>query len=109
MDYTQFNAKDPLANTGIEAGRELFKKLAVCCDGFARDAVLLAAGHLLLNVLRQGCANRLAAERAFDELAAGLKSVLLDQHYDLMGKRRNIYPYDQSITMPYFDDRKKRQ
>jgi len=95
------NPSDPLHKANNEAGVELFRKLAEVCDEAPTDVVIIGAINLLLNAIRGAHSSRTSAERAFDEYAAKAKAVLLDQHYDQLGRRRNVFPHDQVIEVPH--------
>lgn len=92
------NPKDPLRNTS-EAGQELFRKMSACADGFPADVVITAALNVFIGALRQSHKRRELAERAFDERATRAKSCLLDEHYDGLGNRRNVFPFTQTINV----------
>jgi hypothetical protein len=95
------NPLDPLRKANNAAGVALFRKLSAACDGFSADAVIIGAINLLIDAIRAAHGSRALAERAFDEYAAKAKAVLLDQHYDQLGRRRNVFPYDQVIDVPH--------
>lgn len=94
------NPQDPLKNDGPASRRELYSQMSRICDGFPNDAVINAAGNVLVNALRHSNKNCRQAEAAFDELAAKLKTLLLDKHYDHLGQRRSIFPFAQTIETP---------
>ena len=100
------NPADPLHKAGPPSGRELFKRFGSVADGFPHDAVLDAAVNLIINTLRQSHATWADAERAYDELFGRTKTILRD-HYDPLGKRRNVFPFDQFINMDHVDFRDK--
>lgn len=97
--------QDPLKQ-GPNAERELFTRLSQVCSGFPREAVVGAAANLLLNAIRQDSSSRQKAELAFDELFGKLKSILV-AHYDGVGKRRSIFPFNQTLDVPLIDMRPK--
>lgn len=94
------NSKDPLQHNGPNASRELFNRLSIEANGFPSDAVVLASANMLMNALRQAHATRAAADAAFDELFGQMKQTLLD-HYDGTGARKNIFPCNQRIEVPF--------
>jgi hypothetical protein len=100
------NPKDPLKKIGPDASRELFRRLGQEANGFPADAVVDAAVNVLINALRQSNATRAQAERAFDDMFGRAKAILVD-HYDMLGRKRGIFPYDQVITVPHSDFRRK--
>jgi len=105
----QINPKDPLSKEDIAPsnGRELFTQLSQVAHGFSAADVQSAAVNLLVNVVRQNHDTRYAAERAFDEIVGGAKNLLLEKHYDMVGKRRNIFPFDQVIVPMRVEARSK--
>lgn len=96
------NPNDPLhkPTAGPQSARQLFDNLSKVASGFGADDVMLAAANLLINAIRQHKATRDGAVVAFDEIAARSKHVLLEQHYDQMGRRRNVFPFHQVIEVP---------
>ncbi len=100
------NPRDPLGNAE-NSTRELFKHLGAVCNGFSNDAVLGAAVNLLANAVRQSCKSRQQAEASWDEIAARMKGVVLSHYDPVTGKRRNIFPFHQTIDVPYYDARKR--
>lgn len=91
---------DPLTDSP-EAGRVLFTKLNEQCRHFPLEDVINATASVLLNVIRQRCETRDAAEKDFNEMFGRLKATLL-KHYDGPGgKRRAIFPFHQTIHMPF--------
>jgi hypothetical protein len=92
--------KDPLRQATPDVAKELFERFAREASGFPRDAVIGAAANLLINGLRQEHGTRDAAERAFDEMFGKMKTVLVN-HYDSLGRKRGIFPYDQTLTVPF--------
>lgn len=94
------NPKDPL-HAGPEAAKELFRRFGALAHGFPADAVMDAALNILINAIRGGQATRAGAEKVFDELAGRSKHVLLERHYDNLGKRRNIFPFDQHVNVDF--------
>jgi hypothetical protein len=100
------NPKDPLRKAATANEQELFREVGRTLNAAPAEMVSGIAVNLLVNVLRQQHASKHAAERAFDEVTAKAKSLLLDQHYDLTGRRRNVFPFHQVVQMPRFDARK---
>jgi hypothetical protein len=94
------NHKDPLHKSGPEAEKELFRAFGAASNGFPTEAVLGAAANVFVNAIRQSQATREGAREKFDELVARVRLLLLDQHYDATGKRRNIFPFHQAIEVP---------
>jgi uncharacterized protein (DUF1697 family) len=96
--------KDPIALSSSDQERELFTRFSREANGFSKDAVVGAAVNLLLNAMRQSCQTRNKAEAAFDDLFGRAKSILVD-HYGSLGRKRGIFPYDQTIVVNHFDAR----
>lgn len=90
------NSKDPLNGA---PQRQLFEALSRVATGFSTDQVIEASAVLLINVLRQSCPTRQGAERKFDEISAKAKQVLLSEHYDALGRRRNVFPFNQTVEV----------
>lgn len=101
------NPKDPLRDAGPPNDAELFRRFSEMSAGFPVDVVLRAAMNVVLNALRQAHSRRASAEKSFDELVGRSKHVLLEMHYDGMGNRRNIFPYDQKIELGDFFNKQK--
>jgi hypothetical protein len=97
---------DPLRKASSASEQELFREIGRTLNAAPAEMVSGIAVNLLVNVLRQQHASKAAAERAFDEVVAKAKSLLLDQHYDLTGRRRNVFPFHQVVQMSPFDARK---
>lgn len=108
-DFPIVNKNDPLHKPTIapQSARELFDNLSKVASGFSADDVATAAANLLVNAIRQNKATRDSASNAFDEIASRAKHVLLEQHYDLMGKRRNVFPFHQTIEVPLIKSKTK--
>lgn len=94
---------DPLHKAPLSE-RELFERMAKTCNGFSHEQVMGAAVNIVINALRQGNQSQKAALAALDEITAKARSSLAS-HYDSMGKRRNVFPFHQTIEMPMFDAR----
>lgn len=99
------NPKDPL-NQAHNAERQLFDAFAKTANGFQREQVVGAAINLVVNALRQTHSTQRKALDDFDMLTARVRA-LLAEHYDVLGRRRNIFPFHQTIEMPMFDARPK--
>lgn len=101
------NPKDPILKTGPKVEGELFRALSLCCDGFPSDIVINAAANMLINAVRQTKSTRIEAEKYMDELINRSKTILLDHHYDSVGRRKGIFPYDQYIFVEHVNLRNK--
>jgi len=100
------NTKDPMLAATTDNGRELFTRMSAVATGFPREHVVAAATNLLINAIRQDKATRQEAEIAFNELFGRSKQVLLD-HYDIGGRKKGIFPYDQVIRPDFFQSKNK--
>lgn len=98
------NPLDPLRKSGPDQQRELFNMFCKVANGFSTEEVMGAAMNLLVNGLRQAHPTQAAALSRLDELGAGARA-LLASHYDMLGRRRNIFPFHQTIEVPHFTDR----
>ena len=96
--------KDPLLRATPDHARELFARFGQSANGFTTDDVVTAAVNMLLNAIRQRCKTQAEAERAFDEIFGRSKQVLFN-HYDTLGRKRGIFPYDQVVEMPLINFR----
>ncbi len=101
----KINPKDPLLDAGFSQ-RELLERFARAADGFPIDVVGGAAANILINGIRQSHATRQDAEKAFDVLFGFLKQLLVD-HYDSTGRKKGIFPYDQTLHHTMADFRRK--
>ncbi len=100
------NPKDPLLKVGPDAERELFMLFGRAANGFPTDVTIGAALNMIINAMRQQHTTRAQAEKAFDEMFGRGKTILTN-HYDSLGRKRGIFPYDQNIVMPMYDARPK--
>ena len=101
------NPKDPFHKSGPEAERELFVALSKASAGYPMELVIGATMNMLVNAIRQSQPTRQGAADSLDKVMARVKMLLLDQHYDATGKRRNVFPFHQMIEVPHFDLRNK--
>lgn len=102
------NPNDPLPKFGPPGQRELFEQFTKLSNGFSTEDVIGAAANLIVNAIRQSQATRQKAEASYDELFGQMKSMLVS-HYDSLGRKRGLFPYNQVIEVPHFDMRKKGQ
>ena len=93
---------DPLAAVP-DPQRRLFEMFSAAASGFASDAVIGAAINLLINAIRQAAPEWNKAEPLFDDYLGKSKQLLKD-HYDTHGRKRGIFPYDQTIVVEHFID-----
>jgi hypothetical protein len=101
---SQTNPKDPLLKAGPTYQRELFNRFAQNANGFSTEDVIGAASNIIINALRQAHSTRIAAESRYDEIFGKMKSLLLN-HYDVLGRKRGVFPFDQVIEMDRFNDK----
>jgi len=94
--------KDPMLLGTSDRGRELFQKISEAIDGFPSDDVINAAANLVINALRGVHPTRESAERSFDEIFGRTKQLLMD-HYDSLGRKRGVFPYNQTIRVPFMN------
>jgi hypothetical protein len=99
-------SKDPLVLATPNRQRELFDRMSKTADGYSAEDVIGAAANMLINAIRQSQPTRRQAEIRFDELFGRSKAVLVD-HYDTLGRKRGLFPYDQVIEAALFDARKR--
>lgn len=95
-------SKDPINGSLVDSGRELFERFGKAASGFSRDAAVNAAVNVIINALRQEHATRPRAEAAIDELFGKVKQALVN-HYDVLGRKRGLFPFDQVIAVPLLD------
>lgn len=94
------NNKDPLRTSGPDAEQELFRAFGQAATGYPFEIALGAALNIILNGVRQSEETREGARAKFDELVSKGRFILLEKHYDAMGKRRNVFPFTQHIEVP---------
>jgi microcystin degradation protein MlrC len=104
MSELPIHPSDPLASTPDKA-RELMQNMGQVAHGFSAQDVLNAATNIVINALRQGHSTSRSAEQAWDEMMAKAKGQLMDC-YDSSGRKKGIYPYHQTIVMPFVDLKK---
>ena len=99
------NPKDPLLKTD-KTERALFDLMSKVANGFPTEHVIGAAANMVLNAIRQSNATQRPALDQLDQISAKLRAAL-GEHYDVLGRRRNIFPFHQVIEMPLVDARSK--
>ncbi len=100
------NPSDPL-HQNPDVAKELFRQLGAVSNAFPLEMVETAAFNLLLNVVRQRHANRNEADARWSELTGKGRGVLMDHYDPVTQKRRNIFPFAQTINAAHFSDRRK--
>ena len=98
--------RDPMLKATPTNERELFELLSGAAAGASSAQVINAAANLIINALRQANPSREAAERAFDEIFGRAKQILSD-HYDSVGRKRGVFPFDQTISVRLFGNESK--
>lgn len=96
------NPKDPLPRlVPTDAGRVLAEKFGAVAHGFPIDAIINAGMTMVISGLRQAHDKRAVAEKRFDDVAGRAKALLLEQHYDALGRRKQgIFAFNQHIKLP---------
>lgn len=89
---------DPMLLATPDAGRALFAAFSAAANGYPTSAAIDAAVNILVNAIRQDHTTRESAEKAFDELFGRIKQILVN-HYDTLGRKRGIFPYDQHLQV----------
>lgn len=97
--------QDPIAKNSANAERALFNLLAKASNGFSREQVIGAAANVIVNALRQEHDTQSKALNDFDALTAKVRE-LIASHYDVLGRRRNVFPFHQTIEVPLFKAKK---
>jgi len=99
---------DPLRKSVNPAERELFARVSQLLGGASHDVVNNVALNLVINSIRQTAASRRDAEAKINELFSRTKTILLEAHYDAVtGKRRPIFPFTQTLEMPFHVEKDK--
>jgi hypothetical protein len=91
------NLSDPLHGSAAEASLELFRRISRAASQLPSDAVIDAACALLVNAVRQQCTDWSKAEALIDEYFGKSKN-LLRFHYNDDGRKRGVFPFDQSVV-----------
>jgi len=92
---------DPINNRSPQT-RALFETMSAACNGFSSEDAINAAANVIINALRQACPTRAGAMLALDEVVASTKNVLSD-HYTSAGRKKGVFPYHQTISVPLID------
>jgi len=98
--------KDPMLVATPDNAKELFIRMSQVANGFSTDDVIGAAVNMLINGIRQGQPTRAKAEAAIDEIFGKTKAILVN-HYDQLGRKRGIFPFDQEVNGKLFNLRDK--
>lgn len=97
---------DPMVQATPKSELELFRRFGKEANGFTQEQVMGAALNLIVNALRQRHDKRKGAFEDYEQLTTKARGILA-AHYDSLGKRRNVFPFHQTIEMPMFDARPK--
>lgn len=97
------NKLDPLRKSAPEDGLSLFRAMSDACANRPTEQVVSASANMLVNAIRQKHARRADAEAEMRDVMGRALALLCDQHYDLQGNRRNVFPFAQLIDMPLID------
>lgn len=96
------NRQDPLNDTETRA-RDMMRAFGKIANQAPVDVVVAASINLLINAIRGAHGSRDAALRRYDQLTSEMRGVLAS-HYDGVGRRRNVFPFDQHIQVPLIGD-----
>ena len=102
------NPNDPLHGSAPDDSVELFRIMGKLAAGRPAEAVFNASSNLLINAIRQSAPDWRRAESLFDEIF-GRSKQLLKNHYDMQGRRKGIFPFDQVIRPELFVDPDRRK
>ena len=97
------NEKDPLRKAGPMQQQELFRRFTAAANGFSMEDVIGACMNLLVNAVRQSNPTWPQASARYDEWMGRFKSVLSNHFDTVTGKRRSIFPFNQTVQMDHFD------
>lgn len=97
---------DPLTK-GPESSRVLQQRMGKASSGFSYDAVVSAAANILINVIRQKHSKKKGALDELDQVQAAVRKAV-DEHYQLNGSRKSLFPFDQIISVPHLDFKKSK-
>ncbi len=92
------NPLDPIHGSGPDAAMDLFRRVSRAAHHLPTDAVIDAACTLLINAIRQSAPDWRQAEPMFDQYFSRTKSLLHD-HYDANGRKRGVFPFNQTVAM----------
>lgn len=101
------NEKDPLRQAGPSQQQELFRRFTAAANGFSMEDVIGAAMNLLVNAVRQSNPTWSRAAERYDDWMGRFKTVLHNHYDSVTGRRRNIFPFSQTVQIDHFDARDK--
>lgn len=101
------NPSDPMLGSASDRQLALFRAISAVAHGYSIEETIGAIVNVQANAIRQACPTRLKAFERVDQLTQ-INKDLLGSHYDQMGKRRNVFPFDQHIEVPHFDLRNRK-
>ncbi len=96
-------SKDPMKRVP-PTQEALFNQISKMASSCPIEHVIGACVNVMVNAVRQAYPSRTAALARFDDMVSKCRANLAD-HYDQMGKRRNVFPYHQTIEVGHFDAR----
>lgn len=92
------NPRDPMHKIAPKTATELTAEFGRLAHNASMENVIDAAGSLIITALRQRFETKREAEAAIDEIFGRMKAALL-AHYDgTSGRKKGIFPYDQTIA-----------
>lgn len=96
--------KDPLISND-QREQKLFEQVNALLIGVPVEVVRSIAMNLVVGSIREYVPFRKDAEQIMDGWFGRAKSTLLDFHYDpVTGRRRAMFPFTQTIEMPFHVD-----
>jgi hypothetical protein len=72
----------------IDERSDLTRTFAKLAHNHSRDAVINAAGNMVINAIRQSHRDLPSAERELADLVQRMRAALRENHYDSNGQRR---------------------
>lgn len=88
---------DPLlVKSSTELMFSLFRSFSQASNGHGMDTVTGASANMLVNAICQTHHKRVDAEKAYDELFARMKEVLMS-HYGPNTRLNGMFPFNQTI------------
>lgn len=102
------NPNDPLHGSAPDDSIDLFRMMGKLAAGRPVEAIFNASSNLLINAIRQNAVDWRRAESLFDEIF-GRSKQLLKNHYDIQGRKKGVFPYNQIIRPETFVDPDRRK
>lgn len=107
LNGTAHNARDPMLKIAPKTALDLTAEFAKLAHQAGMANVIDAAGSLIITALRQRFEKRNEAEAAINEIFGRMKTALLEHYDGTSGRRKGIFPYDQTIAPALVDARSK--